>query len=662
MIFWVRALGSAEWVELPSQAGLLTAGGYSIAVQTPQPHFRIGACIRHFSVAANGTKQEQWRQEVALKTNDEGVGLVIADIDLQPGFWEVRFSDADLIAELFGEFQTNVLLFQVMPDWSAVPPSKGPSPDLPQFVNQAAPIGQPQEPLQPTTLDSFAPIEFSLMRTHWVGAPGEILALTGRTNRSGRIEITACARGESMLHQQQDIELHPGARTMAFSIRLQLPEDWTQDLVGIAQLHPETGAPGPLVEFTVSPVTHTETAWRSSQPAEDMWRVPSHLTTTPDRSDTDEPALESPAAYPTVARERRSPTGQRPSPIAEFDLPPEFDVDPEFESRDTAIAVGRPLERVAVGQSTETTVPDNGPQSDNRFEPEFDGDTSWESEWEPAAFEPTPAVQALETHDFVSEDELATSELFASPVGVGTEEPAFEADLALPSHSADDSPYPASPPPADDLNTHWDDVATNKRTFRHLLQLTHAVTPAANEAVLAEAAFSPEETPSQVEENWKPESGEAQTEPILLDIGSPLNETVVGGNLFPDMSQAETRESLEPFPLQPSPPVSAEPMTALQLDVPADLRGGECCAIAVRLAAEADVPYVKFWVTHGETDVLLDGPRWLVEFAPDEYGGRVATTHMTVPVGVSTLRFEAIATPQARDAQRATAAIERQIC
>jgi hypothetical protein len=92
--------------------------------------------------------------------------------------------------------------------------------------------------------------------------------------------------------------------------------------------------------------------------------------------------------------------------------------------------------------------------------------------------------------------------------------------------------------------------------------------------------------------------------------------------------------------------------------VPEQLRAGDNFDVVLRLppttnpAAGHQAPFwIKFWVKHGRTRSLVDGPRWLLDFSRDEQGQWQALTRMTIPPGVPELIFEAWAVSPDRQQQ-----------
>lgn len=87
-----------------------------------------------------------------------------------------------------------------------------------------------------------------------------------------------------------------------------------------------------------------------------------------------------------------------------------------------------------------------------------------------------------------------------------------------------------------------------------------------------------------------------------------------------------------------------EPVPIPDLQVTAgELTAGKPVVITVRLPDLVSRVYVKLWARDRQSRLLLDGPRWLVDFAPNGLGDLEASTQMTTPFGCLELQFEAIA-------------------
>jgi len=124
---------------------------------------------------------------------------------------------------------------------------------------------------------------------------------------------------------------------------------------------------------------------------------------------------------------------------------------------------------------------------------------------------------------------------------------------------------------------------------------------------------------------------------------------------FPDqrrsLSRSDNASRFEPQGQSQSPP-EAETIDPRQLDLPvpaptlslptSELAAGEPVTVRIKLPPHPARLYVKLWVQDRQSRALLDGPRSLVDFIPDDAGELEALTQLIVPFGSVEIRFEAI--------------------
>ncbi|MCF2970511.1 hypothetical protein L1047_04790 [Synechococcus sp. Nb3U1] len=561
--FWVRREGQEIWEPVPAEGTVLEEDTYTIVARSPQPHFTITVEVRQYPLAPGeslptspASKEDlnttpAQTQSRSVRTNDEGIGIILPASHLTPGFWELHCRDADLIAELFGEAEAeNCLRFQVMPSGlgsslpmgrpleMALPPLAEPEPVPPANPQDALPERVPFSPEStPEPTPEWAAELFSLMHTELEGSPDEVLVLTGRIGCSGELRVQVWQQGKDLpiFEGQRLIQFPPEARTAVFSIPITLPNHtWTRPLNG---------------ELVLTP---TSTGWRDpnspSQPLTIAFSI---------RCRGESDSLNSPPAEEASA----------PSP-------------------------GIPLTRLREGaaqaassrRSSTTTLlsPERTLQKLLRI---------WQQSTPMREGDPTPPVLQV-AEPIATEPETTTP---AQPQVVAT--------------------------------------ATSPATEPQALQL-----PSAD--------LSPQLTPEP----------ELSRIPVAeLELPAPTPELPSSEGVFPpDVVAAPIGESLLP----PHPPgLCPTP----QLLVPEQLRAGDNFDVVLRLPALAEPPpsgfthqapfWIKFWVKHGRTRSLVDGPRWLLDFSCDEQGQWQALTRMTIPPGVPELIFEAWAVSPDRQQQ-----------
>ncbi len=295
--FWVRREGQDIWEPVPAEGAVLEEGTYTIVARSPQPYFTITVEVRQYPLAQEAPEStapsSQPAQESksakggvqasplqihsrSVRTNEEGIGTLLAATYLAPGFWELHCRDADLIAELFGEAETeNCLRLQVVPkrlDAPSSPKEAGErvssplaEPDPSGAGRATVPAnsqGETGEVLSPPSRHAWSPDLFSLMHTDLEGSPEEVLVLTGRIGCSGELRVQVWQPGidQPIFEGQRLIQFPPEARTAVFSIPITLPKhSWRQPLEGELQLTPAAptrlepkGSPSPLkIAFSI---------------------------------------------------------------------------------------------------------------------------------------------------------------------------------------------------------------------------------------------------------------------------------------------------------------------------------------------------------------------------------------------------------------------------
>ncbi|NJL97865.1 MAG: hypothetical protein HC924_03065 [Synechococcaceae cyanobacterium SM2_3_2] len=299
MNFWVRADGQDQWEAVPHEGGSLTAGTYTIIARSPQPHFTITVDIHHLQPGDPSPTDRptagvspSLQERRSIRTNDEGVGVILPATDLGAGVWEFYCHDADLIAELFGETRSDVLRLSIQEDVApedaaqedATLMSRDPQPidqvgEHDQTLDEAQPNSDPDpfwgetdylEAPQPSPsgvatvepaltgpdlaqISNLEPISFTLLHSQLQGDPGEVVVLTGRIGGPGDMEARVYSAGEVVYESQRSIQFPPEARTAVFSLPIPLPvRPWQQDLVGTLMLHPANDQLPTSVTFTIA--------------------------------------------------------------------------------------------------------------------------------------------------------------------------------------------------------------------------------------------------------------------------------------------------------------------------------------------------------------------------------------------------------------------------
>jgi len=88
---------------------------------------------------------------------------------------------------------------------------------------------------------------------------------------------------------------------------------------------------------------------------------------------------------------------------------------------------------------------------------------------------------------------------------------------------------------------------------------------------------------------------------------------------------------------------------------------GQPVTVCVRIPDHLSVVYVKLWVNDRQTYSLLDGPRWLVDFAQQHQGLVEARTQLIIPPNSQEISFEAIAIEVQTQRESHKVTVERSI-
>ncbi|MEN9221198.1 MAG: hypothetical protein Q6M04_02045 [Thermostichus sp. BF3_bins_97] len=591
--FWVRRNHQEDWKPVPAEGTVLEEDTYSIVARSPQPHFTITVEVRQYPLpTGNGSEPAPVAdpntspphiQTRSVRTNDEGIGIILPASHLTPGFWELHCRDADLIAELFGEAEVeNCLRFQVLPVGRRLemtpPPLPEPETGIPATAEEAwsevvlrapDPGAHPPEPSPEPTREWAAEL-FSLMHTELEGSPDEVLVLTGRIGCSGELRVQVWQEGKDLpiFEGQRLIQFPPEARTAVFSIPITLPNRvWTRPLTGELLLTPSS------------------TGWRDPERPSQPLTIPFFIRCRGQSEELDPAGAEELASAPSSS--------------------------------------GIPLSRLRAGAAQAA-----GSRHSAR---------SASGGVEATLLSPERTLQKL----------LRIWQQSTPVQGRDSAEPVVSAQEVRqdPAHEEAATPPPASPAP----------VVEPENRKLPIPEPPPEGIPAPSPESILQPAPEPElyripeaevELPSPVLEP----SPSLQPEPTQSEAEFPATPVA----LAPVLPVVSPEESLLP----PSPPgICPTP----QLLVPEQLRAGDNFDVVLRLPALADPPpsgftnqapfWIKFWVKHGRTRSLVDGPRWLLDFSCDEQGQWQALTRMTIPPGVPELIFEAWAVSPDRQQQ-----------
>jgi hypothetical protein len=132
-----------------------------------------------------------------------------------------------------------------------------------------------------------------------------------------------------------------------------------------------------------------------------------------------------------------------------------------------------------------------------------------------------------------------------------------------------------------------------------------------------------------------PEIADWLREPAAIVSINPIDrEIVVDDDFYPE----------QPLATSSTFALSSDSLPVPHIEVPkGELISGQPLNLIVRLPKSATRVYAKLWVRDRQLRVLIEGPRWLIDFKPDGFGALKAQTVVTLPLGCMDVQFEAIA-------------------
>ncbi|MBW4514892.1 MAG: hypothetical protein KME11_06670 [Timaviella obliquedivisa GSE-PSE-MK23-08B] len=150
-----------------------------------------------------------------------------------------------------------------------------------------------------------------------------------------------------------------------------------------------------------------------------------------------------------------------------------------------------------------------------------------------------------------------------------------------------------------------------------------------------------------------PEISDWLREPAAIVRANPIDQEIVVDD--DELDQPPSDPAFSRFQ-------AAEPVPVPQVEVPpGELIAGQMINITVKLPKSATRVYAKLWVRDRHLRVLIEGPRWLVDFKPNGFGALKAQTTITLPLGCMEVQFEAIAIEMTSQSESQKAVVCRSV-
>ena len=97
------------------------------------------------------------------------------------------------------------------------------------------------------------------------------------------------------------------------------------------------------------------------------------------------------------------------------------------------------------------------------------------------------------------------------------------------------------------------------------------------------------------------------------------------------------------------------------IEPPREIVAGKVVKVRVQLPELMPRIFVKIWVYDRQTYVILDGPRWITEFAANGLGNVQASAELEIPYGCMEIEFEAIAVEMQTQRESDKITVHRQV-
>lgn len=179
--------------------------------------------------------------------------------------------------------------------------------------------------------------------------------------------------------------------------------------------------------------------------------------------------------------------------------------------------------------------------------------------------------------------------------------------------------------------------------YSETVESAASLEPAPPQGATSEAPFSPDPIDEQ---------DVTADAPFFADDfdADPRSVQASSAPSTPTRSAPETPTDTQPDTV-PSSPERGEPVLPEHIAIPIphleiaeeELVAGSPVRMVITLPRLAPRIFVKLWVQDRQTRTLLDGPRWIADFYPDDQGQLEARTQLTLPLGCVEVRVEAIA-------------------
>ncbi|MEA5465903.1 hypothetical protein [Leptothoe sp. PORK10 BA2] len=699
--FLIQQEGDQTWLPLETRQVEILEGRYRMAAYTSYDDTPVEVRVSQLLLEEMPPRRRVRKRK--SMTNDSGLLAIFPFMQLNPGRWEIDCNSPDVIDDFLGEAWHYSVQLQVTPrdedDWEPDWSDAATEEDLSQSMAGTAEAATDvylsgsggsgsgvsgSANIDPANLDpaaagaaQLADVKLELKQQAYVTQLGQSLTLMGQLFTANPGDNLASCQLWVQLRdpqtanslQEKAVDLSPQKLPAPFSVTITLPDELsTQVILGAISLRDREGsadrpawasasftvtiglaqmldaiANQPNLEFeeeisifpgsTESFVPHAkqaETLLTYENPIVPRELIPSEgLTlppqlTPPNPNDVDRPP-ELPT-FPTSSRTSQEPMGSPTAPKA---------VEHEDETLDSAGDISgdmgdNQLPDQAINQApSDGLAPNQGAEEMTALDENIRLETARPTVDEPLAFaEP----RVFDLGNWIEEDDLDL-ELAAAAAAEDLPPNPPLGERPFTTSTLDDADISDDLELADTAeDTQWNPTAINIERAFQKLQLRERFWQKLNlltqdgyrQSVEVKRALQPSDT-------W-PEGNPQSNEFVVYEQQPQYYPPEPPSGQPPRRDQGKSDDAA---PLQVLPPI---------LDVPMqELVAGEWIAIRVRMPMTDYQPYVKVWMNDLQTRTVIEAPRLLMQFTPNDLNELETLMRVQVPSGCLELQIAAIA-------------------
>ena len=643
--FLIQQEGDQTWLPLETRQVEILEGRYRMAAYTSYDDTSVEVRVSQLLLDEMPPRRRVRKRRSV--TNDAGLLAIFPFMQLNPGRWEIDCNSPDVIDDFLGESWHYSVQLQVTPrdedEWDSDWADAEMASDSSQPVTTEAVSKSPTSTLPTDDTSDIADLHLELKQQAYVTELGQELTLTGHLDApaegflaDGRLWTELRDPQTANLLKETSFRLPAQQLPATFSVTFTLPDTLsTQVILGAiswraAHSHPDAISPT-SASFTITVGLAQMLDTIANQPDLEFEEENSIFTGSTEAFVPPPEKTEALIArdIPVIPKEL--------IPSAGLTLPPQ--IKPPSET-DTSVERQPELPEfpaVADGSRQEPVAKSDTPESveaaDDQAIPE-----------EPPLAETAETLDDDVTNIEVSEQEPEEQPPFAAPnvfeFGTANDDLDLELAAAAEAENIRDDDI------RDDGVARLDPKAVANRGAvygRHQPTDIHWEPAALN----VDRAFEKLQLQERFWQKLTLLTQDGYRQSLEVKRALKTSDTLPEGN-----QQSNEFVVYEPPPVKqrfdPSkPPDPADdPVQVLppSLDVPLkELVAGEWIAIRVRVPAADYQPYVKVWMNDLQTRTVIEAPRMLMQFTPNDFNELETLMRVQVPGGCLELQFAAIA-------------------